>query len=72
MIKARYDLKKFDEVTVNRSEHTGRDGFVVVPRYQSHLSADGRFVEFGCVVVKFFGDKCTYLFEPDDVVIALN
>ena len=72
MIPARYDLKKFDEVTVNRSKHAGRAGFVVVPRYQSHLSADGRFVEFGCVVVKVLGDDCNYIFEPDDVVIVLN
>ena len=61
----RYDLEKFDEVIVN-----GRAGFVVVPRYRSHLSVDGRLIEFGCVVVKFFGDKSHYLVEPEDVFLT--
>ena len=58
------DLKKFDEVTIN-----GRDGFVIVPRYQAHLGVDGRFVDFGCVVIKFFGDKTHYIVEFEDVVL---
>ena len=58
----RYDLKKFDEVTVN-----GREGFVVVPRFQAHRGFDNHFVEFGHVLVKFFGAD-VHIVTPEDVV----
>ena len=68
-IANRYDIEKFDEVTVN-----GRPGFVINPRYKAHLGAypDGspRFIKGGCVIVKFFGDSRHFISYPDDVVLV--